>query len=75
MQDAVADTSSTDGTNDLVLEIKRVARDVGDLPVTALDHLQMHSFPLGTLSCGTHFVGRNKVPDKEEYGHHDMFGN
>jgi hypothetical protein len=36
----------------------------------------MHSFPLGMIFglSGTHFVSRNKVPDKEKYGHHDMFG-
>jgi hypothetical protein len=48
LQDAVADTSGADGADDLVLEIKRVARDIGDLPVTTFNHLQMHPpFPLG----------------------------
>ena len=41
LQNAVADTTGADGADDLVLEIKRVARDVGDLPVTTLDHLQI----------------------------------
>ena len=40
LHDAVADTSGADGADDLVLEIKRVARDFGDLPVTTLNHLQ-----------------------------------
>ena len=41
LQDAVAVAS---GADDLVLEIKCVVRDLGDLPVTILDHLQMPVF-------------------------------
>ena len=40
LQDAVADTSGADGADDLVLEIKRIACDFRDLPVTTLDHLK-----------------------------------
>ena len=78
LQDAVADTSGADGADDLALEIKRVARDVRDLPVTTLDHLQMPHFRSARSlirDVATHFMSRNKVPNKEEYGHHDVFGN
>ena len=78
LQNAVADTSGADGADDLVLEIKRVARDFGDLPVTMLNHLRMPSISAlrdHSLRCGTHFMSRNKVPNEEKDGHHDMFGN
>ena len=39
LQDAVADTAGANGADDLALEIERVARDRGHLPLAALDHL------------------------------------
>ena len=59
MEDTVADASSSDGADNLALEIESISGDVGDLPVAALNHL----------------VSRNKVPDEEEDAHDDMLGN
>lgn len=39
LKDTVTDTASTDGTDDLALQVKGVASDFRDLPVTTLDHL------------------------------------
>ena len=58
LQDAVADTARTDGADDLALEVVRGARNIRDLPVTTLDHLQsqaigaskyrsLHRWPIG----------------------------
>lgn len=58
LEDTVADTTAADGADDLALEVERVAGDVGDDPVAALDHL----------------VGRDEVADEEEDAHHDMLG-
>jgi hypothetical protein len=59
LKDTVTDTASTDGTDNLALQVKGVASDVRDLPVTTFDHL----------------VGRNKVPDEEEDGHDNVLSN
>jgi hypothetical protein len=39
LKDTVTDTASTDGTDDLALQVKGIAGDFRDLPVTTLDHL------------------------------------
>lgn len=39
LKDTVTDTASTDGTDDLTLQVKGVAGDFRNLPVTTLDHL------------------------------------
>lgn len=56
LQDTVPDAARTDGANDLTLEVKRVPGDVGDHPVTALNHL----------------VGGDEVADEEENAHDDV---
>ena len=74
LKDTVTNTPSTDGTNDLALQVKGVAGDIRDLPFTTLDHL---SVDLRTRSLtenprDTYLVSRNKVPDEEEDGHDDV---
>jgi len=59
LENAVADTTSTDGADNLALEIKGVASNIRDLPVAALDHL----------------VGGDKVADEEEDAHDDVLCN
>lgn len=56
LQNTEPDTASTDCADDLVLQVVRVPRDLGDVPVPALDH----------LVCG------HKVPDEEEDAHDDV---
>lgn len=56
LEDAEANAARTDGADDLALEIKRVARNLADLPVAALDLL----------------VRRDEVADEEEDGHHNV---
>ena len=52
LEDAEADASSTDGANDLALKVVRVAGDVRDLPVTALDHLCKCKKPISAAPMG-----------------------
>ena len=59
LQDTVTNTASTDGSDDLALQIECVAGDVRHLPVTTLDHL----------------VSRDKVADEEEDAHDDVLSN
>ena len=56
LEDTEADAASTDGTDDLALEVERVARNLGHLPVAALDHL----------------VRGDEVADEQEDAHHDV---
>ena len=39
LKHTVANSASADGTDYLALKVERIASDVGDLPITALDHL------------------------------------
>ena len=39
LEDSVPDSSSSDGSNDLSLEIESVSRDLGDVPISSLDLL------------------------------------
>lgn len=39
LKDTVTDTTSTDGTDNFTLQVKGIAGDFRDLPVTTLDHL------------------------------------
>lgn len=57
LENAVSNTSSTNGTDNLALEIERVSSDLRDLPVTASRHL----------------VSGNEVPDQQQHVHDDMF--
>ena len=56
LEDAIANATSADGADDLALEVKRVTRDVGDLPVATLDHL----------------VRGHEVAHEQEDAHHDV---
>jgi hypothetical protein len=56
LEDTVANAASTDGADDLVLQVERVAGDLRDLPVAALNHL----------------VGGYEVPDEQEDAHDDV---
>lgn len=56
LKDAVADAARADGANDLALEVECVARDLGDLPVPALNLL----------------VGGYEVAHEEQDAHHDV---
>ena len=58
LEDTEADAASTDGTDDLALEVERVARDVRDLPLATLDH----------LVCG------HEVAHEQEHAHDDVLG-
>ena len=53
LEDSVSDTSSTEGSDDLVLEVVGVTSDGSDVPVSTHDLL----------------VGGDKVSDQEEDGH------
>lgn len=56
LQHPEPDPPSPNRADDLVLQVVRVPRDLGHVPVTALDH----------LVCG------DKVADEEEDAHHDV---
>lgn len=58
LKDTRADTSRTEGTDNLAFEIVRLPRDLGDVPVT-----------LKVLS-----VGGDKVSDENEDGHDNVLG-
>jgi hypothetical protein len=57
-EDSLTDTSDSDGTDDLALEIILVLGDLSNVPLTLTDHL----------------VGGLEVADKGENGHHDVLG-
>jgi hypothetical protein len=57
-QDTLADTTNSNGTDNLVLEIVLVLGDSGDIPVTSGDLL----------------VSWDKVADEDENGHDDVLG-
>lgn len=57
-QDTLTNTANGDGAHDLVLKIVLVLGDLGDVPVTALDHL----------------VRGHKVADEGQDGHEDVLG-
>lgn len=57
LENTVANTTSTNGTNDLALQVVGVASNLGYHPVTTLDHL----------------VRRDEVSDEQEDAHDDMF--
>jgi hypothetical protein len=56
LEHAEADAARAERADDLALEVERVARDLGDLPVAALDHL----------------VRGHEVADEEEDRHDDV---
>jgi hypothetical protein len=57
-QDTFTDTSDTDGSDDLALDIERVLGDGSDVPVTTSDHL----------------VRGDKVADERKHGQDDVLG-
>lgn len=58
-QDTLANAADGDGTDDLVLQVVLVLRDLGDVPVTVLDLL----------------VGRDEVADQGQDGHDHVLSN
>jgi hypothetical protein len=69
LENTVANTTSTNGANDLALEIEGIASNVRDHPVSTLDHLRMVSInrgkhtPVGhhTSCAGTKFLTRRRI--------------
>jgi len=59
LKDTVTDAASSNGADNFALQVECVPCNVGDNPVTALDHL----------------VRRHKVPHKQEDAHDDVLGN
>ncbi|KAH3671631.1 hypothetical protein OGAPHI_000336 [Ogataea philodendri] len=58
-QDSVANSSSTNGGNNLTFDVKGVLGNLGDVPAARDDLL----------------VGRNKVSHQHQDGHHNVLGN
>jgi len=58
LKNTVSNTSSTDGAKNLALQVEGVPCNIGNLPVTAFDHL----------------MGRDKVADEQKDAHDNMFG-
>ena len=71
LEDTEADAASTDGSDDLALEVEGVARNIGHLPVTTLQRHRMRSRvrekrktlePTSIISCaGTKFRTRRRM--------------
>ena len=59
LEDSEADSASTKGADDLILEIESILGNAGDVPAAAHDL----------------FVGRRVITDEDEDGHDDMFSN
>jgi len=74
LEDAVTDTTSTNGANNLALEIVGVASNLRDHPVSTLDHLRITSNQQrkARASWSSYLVCWNKVPDKQEDRHHNV---
>ncbi len=58
LEHSVTNSTSSNGTNDLVLKIERESTDVGDVPATGHDLL----------------VSWYKVSEQDQDGHHDVLG-